>query len=323
MSDEAVRRAELVRVLRTLSNDGVQVGGFERAARRGDGGGGAGAPAGAAGAAAAAQLGKFVLTGLSACAAEGATFPVDCIKTRMQLHTGRGEAAGGFAATLRGVLANEGVAGLYMGVGPAIARHVPYSGIRVGLYSQLREVLVTDGQAPSFLAKLALGFCSGGVAQTVAVPMDLIKVRLIADSRLPAPERRYRGLWHALHAIPAAEGVAGLWRGSKPAIVRAAMVNLGELASYDTAKRAILDTGLVPDNIVCHVLSAMVSGFFASLVSTPADVVKTRLMNDSARYGNSMLRCTLDTVRAEGVRAMWKGFLPAWARLGPWQLTFW
>ena len=29
------------------------------------------------------------------------------------------------------------------------------------------------------------------------------------------------------------------------------------------------------------------------------------------------------TLRAEGWRGLYSGFLPTWARLGPWQLTFW
>ena len=29
------------------------------------------------------------------------------------------------------------------------------------------------------------------------------------------------------------------------------------------------------------------------------------------------------TLRAEGWRGLYAGFLPTWARLAPWQLTFW
>ena len=31
----------------------------------------------------------------------------------------------------------------------------------------------------------------------------------------------------------------------------------------------------------------------------------------------------LQTLRAEGWRGLYAGFLPTWARLGPWQVTFW
>lgn len=37
----------------------------------------------------------------------------------------------------------------------------------------------------------------------------------------------------------------------------------------------------------------------------------------------SSLDCLVRSVRAEGLLALYKGFLPTWARLGPWQLVFW
>jgi solute carrier family 25 uncoupling protein 27 len=276
---------------------------------------------------------KFAMTGVSAMAAEACTFPIDITKTRMQLH---GEGIGGqrigFFACARGIVSAEGLRGMYRGVAPAIARHVPYTGTRIGLYEKLRSEFTVPGEKPSLGLRLALGFSAGGTAQAIAVPMDLIKVRMQADGRLVAAGKldkpRYSGLLDALRQISAQEGVTGLWRGTTPAVQRAALVNLGELATYDTAKTELLATGLVEDNVYCHVLSAMCSGFFASLASTPADVVKTRLMNQSTAPGAEPLYkgtvdCFIKTLRAEGVRGLYKGFVPGWGRLGPWQLVFW
>jgi len=38
---------------------------------------------------------------------------------------------------------------------------------------------------------------------------------------------------HAAQTIASKEGISGLWRGTLPAVQRAALVNLGELATYD------------------------------------------------------------------------------------------
>lgn len=117
-----------------------------------------------------------------------------------------------------------------------------------------------------------------------------------------------------------------MYTGCAPAIQRAALVNLGELTAYDTAKNALVPH--LGDNAACHTCSAVCSGFFASLCSTPADVAKSRIMNQSrSRDGDHLYTGTVDcwvkTVRNEGFLALYKGFLPGWMRLGPWQLVFW
>ncbi|KAF2620702.1 hypothetical protein F2Q68_00042374 [Brassica cretica] len=50
----------------------------------------------------------------------------------------------------------------------------------------------------------------------------------------------------------------------------------------------------------------------------------TRMMNQGEKgVYRSSYDCLVKTVRFEGVRALWKGFLPTWGRLGPWQFVFW
>ena len=76
----------------------------------------------------------------------------------------------------------------------------------------------------------------------------------------------------------------GFYRGCWPAIQRAALVNLGELTTYDYAKKFIVDyTG---DTIVCHIVAAVASGLVASICSTPADVAKSRIMNQVSVQGS-------------------------------------
>jgi solute carrier family 25 uncoupling protein 27 len=47
------------------------------------------------------------------------------------------------------------------------------------------------------------------------------------------------------------------------------------------------------------------------------------LQDATHRHYTGTLDCAIKTVRHEGVAALWKGFWPTWARLGPWQLVFW
>ena len=50
----------------------------------------------------------------------------------------------GMFATARSIVRVEGIGGLYRGIKPAIARHIPYTGTRVMLYDFLRTKIVGD-----------------------------------------------------------------------------------------------------------------------------------------------------------------------------------
>lgn len=168
-----------------------------------------------------------------------------------------------------------------------------------------------------------------GFLQIIASPADLVKVRMQADGRLVSSGQppRYSGIGDAFSKIVNAEGISGLWRGVGPNVQRAFLVNMGELACYDQAKRFTIEQRLAGDNIFGHTIASVMSGLAATILSCPADVVKTRMMNQASQsegvvYRNS-LECLSKTVKAEGVGALWKGFWPTWARLGPWQFVFW
>ena len=68
-------------------------------------------------------------------------------------------------------------------------------------------------------------------------------------------------LTHAVHRkILAQGGVAALWRGCWPNVQRAALVNLGDLSTYDSVKRAILKNTTLQDNSLTHCLSSGCAG---------------------------------------------------------------
>ncbi|PIA62800.1 hypothetical protein AQUCO_00200667v1 [Aquilegia coerulea] len=276
---------------------------------------------------------KIALTSLSAMVAETTTFPIDITKTRLQLY---GESVISTRSTNAFRIASEivqkqGFIGLYKGLSPAILRHMFYTPIRIVGYEHLRNNAASGSSSNdslSLFSKALIGGTSGVFAQFVASPADLVKVRMQADGRLVSKglQPRYTGSLDALNKIVQKEGFLGLWQGVLPNVQRAFLVNMGELACYDHAKRLVIQNQVCEDNIYAHTLASTMSGLSATALSCPADVVKTRMMNQAAgkevMYRNSY-DCLVKTVRVEGVRALWKGFFPTWARLGPWQFVFW
>ncbi|KAL8224471.1 hypothetical protein R6Q57_019946 [Mikania cordata] len=272
---------------------------------------------------------KIALASLSAMVAETTTFPIDITKTRLQLHAATRPVTA--FHVVGDILRKQGVTGLYKGLSPAVIRHLFYTPIRTVGYEQLRHAFVSnDDRSLSLPIKALIGGISGVIAQVVASPADLVKVRMQADGRMVSQglEPRYSGSVDALTKIINTDGFKGLWRGVFPNIQRAFLVNMGELACYDHAKHFVIRNRIADDNIYAHTLASMMSGLTATTISCPADVVKTRMMNQVvSEDGKFMYRnsydCFMKTVRFEGFRALWKGFFPTWARLGPWQFVFW
>lgn len=115
----------------------------------------------------------------------------------------------------------------------------------------------------------------------MASPADLVKIHVQMEGRrrLLGYEPRVHGAAHALREIVRKGGVRGLWKGSIPNVYRAALVNLGDLTTYDYAKRLVMRKTDLPDCHTVHIMSSICAGLVAATMGTPADVVKTRIMN--------------------------------------------
>ena len=85
------------------------------------------------------------------------------------------------------------------------------------------------------------------------------------------------------------EGVSSLFRGAGPNVVRAVLMNASQLASYDFFKAKLLKTSYFEDNIACHFTASFATGTVATTVCSPADVLKSRIMNASGPGSGSTL----------------------------------
>lgn len=304
----------------------------------------------------------FLEGGIASIVAGCSTHPLDLIKVRMQLQGESASSAPPFrpalafpgstvaiphqppAARLPGpisigvqIFRVEGTAALFSGVSATVLRQTLYSTTRMGLY----DILKTEWSSHSVAAageenppkpaaavlplykKIAAGLIAGAVGAAVGNPADVAMVRMQADGRLPAAERRnYRGAGDAITKIVRREGIGSLWRGSGLTANRAMIVTASQLATYDQVKEAILGRGFMRDGLPTHVAASFAAGLVAAAASNPVDVVKTRVMSMKVEKGvappyASAVDCALKTVRAEGPMALYKGFIPTVSRQGP------
>lgn len=247
---------------------------------------------------------------------------------------------------------------LWRGLTPACLRHLVYSGSRLALYEYIREDILgrdADGSFPLQKA-VATGMFSGAMGQFLSSPADMVKVRMqtalgrrrtsgavtngtCASAGLSSSSSLSSGrqsTYQAFRDIFHEGGIRGLWRGWVPNCQRAALVQLGDLTTYDCVKQMLLrESGEErwgwewEDNARTHACASLAAGLVAAFLGTPADVVKTRCMNQKCdpvtgrglAYRSSF-HCLSAVVREEGVKALWRGCLLNWLRMAPWSLTF-
>lgn len=91
----------------------------------------------------------------------------------------------------------------------------------------------------------------------MASPMDLVKVQLQMEGRrqLEGKPPRVKGPFEALGKIYQNGGVRAMWKGCVPNVQRGALVNLGDLTTYDSAKRLIINNTTLEDGTGVHILA--------------------------------------------------------------------
>ncbi|KAH9279180.1 Mitochondrial 2-oxoglutarate/malate carrier protein [Echinococcus granulosus] len=270
---------------------------------------------------------KFVLGGSAGMMATCVVQPLDLVKTRLQV-SGEGGTAKVYDSTshaIRTIVRQEGALKLYTGLSAALLRQATYTTARLGIYTSLFEYVSSRSQSggpPSFLAKMCIGLTAGVLGSFVGTPTEVCLIRMTADGKLPATQRRnYTNVFNALYRIYKEEGLFALWRGALPTMGRAAVVNVAQLVSYSQFKQILLESELMQDGFGLHLTASMCSALITTIASLPVDIAKTRIQNMRTINGRPEYSGIFDvlsrTVKSEGVTALWKGFTPYLFRIGP------
>jgi hypothetical protein len=65
-------------------------------------------------------------------------------------------------------------------------------------------------------------------------------------------------------------------------------------------------SGLLEEGTALHFASSLSAGFIATVIGSPVDVLKTRVMNNQGTY-SGVLDCLMKTLKNEGPMAFYKG----------------
>jgi len=254
----------------------------------------------------------FYLGGVAATIAASITHPLDLTKVRLQA-SGDKRMVDSIKKTVR----TAGFRGLFDGITGTWMRQMSYSLCRFWAYDESKKLLGANPQSPPWVLAAA-GVMAGSIAGVVGNPGEVVMVRLQGDFAKP-PEKRfnYKHCFDALFRMVREEGPSSLLRGVGPNVFRSILMNSSQLASYDFFKAELLKTKYFEDNIACHFTASFAAGTVATTVCSPADVLKSRIMNASGPGSSSTLGVIRASLAKEGPMFMFKGWVPAWTRLQP------
>ncbi|KAF3915122.1 Mitoferrin [Dactylellina cionopaga] len=272
----------------------------------------------AAGAPLQAILGGMYNFGLGAIAgAFGATmvYPIDLVKTRMQNQrvTVVGEKL--YLNSIdcaKKVIKNEGFVGLYRGLGPQLVGVAPEKAIKLTVNDIIRNYAQgsgLDGKGISLPWEIVAGGTAGGCQVVFTNPLEIVKIRLQVQGEIakntPGMPRR-SALWIVKNL-----GLLGLYKGASACLLRDIPFSAIYFPTYAHFKKDYFGEGEGKKlGILQLLISGAIAGMPAAYLTTPCDVIKTRLQVE-ARKGETnyrgLVHCAKTVYKEEGFKAFFKG----------------
>ncbi|KAI9152674.1 hypothetical protein H9P43_009470 [Blastocladiella emersonii ATCC 22665] len=264
-----------------------------------------------------------------AAAGAGASFltcPLDVVKTRLQ-----NSSPPRYRGTVDGlvtILRTEGYRGWYRGLSATMLGYLPSWAIYFTAYEEAKRALYRIADPPSFgepsphpwmtpgVINILSAMSAGVVSTSATNPLWVVKSRLMTQSETTA--YRYTSIADAFTQILRKEGLRGFYKGLGTSLLGVTHAAV-QFPLYEKLKFAFhtgsLSTPRQPLNhhreavAMHHILAASVmSKMFASMITYPHEVIRTRLQNqtDPAKY-NGLRHCVTRIAQEEGYRAFYRG----------------
>lgn len=258
-----------------------------------------------------AGLAVNMLAGALAGISEHAVmFPVDSIKTRMQVFSSSPAAVySGVGNAFKRITATEGVKALWRGVGSVILGAGPAHAIHFGTLEAVKEVLGGNkaGNQVVFATSLA-GAAATTAADAFMNPFDVVK------QRMQLHKSQHRNVFNCAASIYRAEGLAAFYISYPTTLAISIPFNAIQFTVYEHVKRFINPKGEYSPGT--HITAGAVAGAVAAAVTTPLDVAKTILQtrgssaDPEVRNVRGMADASRLIWKREGLKGFSRGLTP-------------
>ncbi|CAO1405176.1 unnamed protein product [Diamesa serratosioi] len=229
-------------------------------------------------------------------------FPIDTVKTRLQSE--------------RGFWRSGGFTGIYRGIGPAAAGSSPTAALFFVTYESMKRVLgnhTTKEQAP--LVHMAAASCGEIVACLIRVPVEIAKQRrqtMLVKNDVSSLQLLYNAF--------KTEGLRkGVYRGFGTTIMREVPFSFIQFPLWEYLKLNWTSFTGLPLTPISVSICGAISGGIAAGLTTPLDVIKTRVMLAEAGSKNTSIpRIVKSIYREKGMKGLFAGFIPRvmWITIG-------
>lgn len=232
--------------------------------------------------------------------------PLDLVKTRLQTRQNcvhNGSARVGMVTVFLNVIRTEKLLGLWKGVSPSFARCVPGVGLYFSSFFSLKQRFFSE-RGPSALESVCLGAGARTVAGVCMLPVTVVK------TRFESGRYSYSSVSGALLSMYRTEGLRSLFSGLTATLLRDAPFS-GIYVMFYTQSKKSLPPELVsaPCAPLLNFSCGIFAGVLASLVTQPADVVKTRVQVSPGKFGGTK-EAIVYIFRTDGVRGFFRGAVP-------------
>lgn len=228
----------------------------------------------------------------------------------------------GTLISLQRIWSEEGLRGLYRGLGPTLLGYLPTFAIYFPAYHNYKYYLAkwTDrnGANDPFI-HLISAICAGATSSFTTNPFWLIRTRLMTQS-----EHTPYFYWNSVHALKSIykhEGVRGLYKGLGPAALGLFHVAI-QFPLYEKAKSLQrTDKNDTNEPLKVHeiLFASTGSKVIATVATYPHEVLRTRFQNqttDSPKY-TSIPQAIRTILKEEGFRGFYRGMMTTVMRVVP------
>ncbi|KAJ4969922.1 hypothetical protein NE237_003021 [Protea cynaroides] len=185
---------------------------------------------------------RLVGGGLAGITAASLTYPLDLVRTRLAAQRNVIYYKG-FWHTLCTITRDEGVLGLYKGLGATLLGVGPSIAISFSVYETLRSFWQSQRpQDSTVLVSLACGSLSGIASSTATFPLDLVRRRMQLEGAAGRARVYKTGLFGTFGHIMRTEGMRGLYRGILPEYYKVVPSVGIVFMTYEMLKTLLSDT---------------------------------------------------------------------------------